>query len=334
LTWLARSLVQALPSAAEQQRTKARVAKEKAARKGQMPLESTDHLEMLCRNISANLSREARAANVAKARSASTKADKAAAAATAKKAEEAAAAAAKKKAEQAAAAAAKKKAEQEEAVRVRAAKKAAREVQMREQQAAVAREHANRWELERKATLAANRKQAAEARARAVEVETNARKEAAREVARHQQASAQARRGSKGRRLLLPSLACLLLAAVGWARLPNAHPVSASLVEAVHASPFDESLFNGQPQHERAQRFHGRSDAWAPEEELTLDKILDDAVSCTVLTFHRTACSLSEQDRCTPLTFHRSRTARWARSMCSCPARSMHLLSSLDVQSR
>ena len=171
--------------------------------------------------------------------------------------------------------AAARKAAAEEATRKRAAEKAARKAQLQEQQRAVAREHANRWERERKAELAASRKQAHEARARAAKVEAEAK-----EQARVDQEHAQARRGrAKARRLIIPSLACLLLAAVGWARLPNVHPVATSFVEAVHASPFHESLFNGQLEHERPQRFHGRSDAWAPDEELTLGKILDDAVS-------------------------------------------------------
>ena len=161
-------------------------------------------------------------------------------------------------------------------------KKAEQEAQMREQQAAAARKRAKQWELEREALLTAAKKLADNAQARGAKAEAEAMKKAKRERARLQEEQAQTHRGrGKAQRFQLPSLACLLLAAVGWVRLPNAHPIFASLVEAVHASPFHKSIFNGQPEHERAQRFYGRSDAWASEEEVTLDKILDDAVSCS-----------------------------------------------------
>ena len=176
--------------------------------------------------------------------------------------------------------AAAKKAAAEEAARKRTAEKAARGAQMHDQQREVERERATRWECERKTLLAASKKQADEAQARASKVEAEAKRAAMCERVRLQEEQTQARGGrAKARRLMLPSLACLLLAAVGWVRLPNVHHSSTSFLEAVRTSPFKESLFNGQPDHERAQRWHGRSDVWSPEEALTISQILDNEVS-------------------------------------------------------
>ena len=259
-----------------------------------------------------------------------SKAAEAAKAAESVKAAKAAEAAKAAKAATKQAAAAQKKAAAEEASHRREAERLARDAQLQEQQRAAARERAEKWEREREAVLAASKKLASRARARAAKAETDAKEEATREWAQLRESHTQSRRGrGKAGRLNLPSLACLLLAAVGWARLSNVHRSSASFLEAVRASPFDESLFNGQPGHERPQRFHGRSAVWTPEEEVTIDRILDDAVSLPPRPQSPASASVClHTDALATIAHHP--TVKWSRSTRSLPPAWQGLMATSD----
>ena len=110
-----------------------------------------------------------------------SKAAEAAKAAESVKAAKAAEAAKAAKAATKQAAAAQKKAAAEEASHRREAERLARDAQLQEQQRAAARERAAKWEREREAVLAASKKLASRARARAAKAETDAKEEATRE---------------------------------------------------------------------------------------------------------------------------------------------------------
>ena len=104
----------------------------------------------------------------------------------------------------------------------------------------------------------------------------------------------------------LPSLALITIALVGWVRLPRAFFADDATVTAVRASPFHESIFNGQKDHEAPQRFHGRDDGWAPQLEVTLSEKLDRAGLLTTTDGRRKVvndCYALKSAPCTPAHF-------------------------------
>ena len=221
----------------------AEVAKEKARRKALQPLESPDRLLKQIRQQVAVDQRAARAAKVAERHTSAPQQP----------------------------APADKKAKAAKAAEERAAAKVARQEQMEAETHAATLERGNKWRRERRASLMASEQLATAAAARAKVAEADAIATAKREAEKQQQRNGRKRGRSS---LLLPSLAFLVLATAGWVRLPAAHFASESTLAAVRASPFNESLFNGEG--DLGERFHGRAD-WAPTMEATLSQILDGA---------------------------------------------------------